>query len=56
MWDFNSRKGEISGLGHFICCFVCTLLCIYSFIDIDITDIDNGVGFGIYIFITRHFF
>ena len=48
-----SEIGEISGLRHFIYCFVCVLLCICSFIDIDITGRDNGVEFGIYIFIPR---
>ena len=48
-----SEIGEISGLRQFIYCFVCVLLCICSFIDIDITGRDNGVEFGIYIFITR---
>ena len=54
--ETSSRQGEISGHRHFIYCLVCALLCICSFIDIDITGRDNGVEFGIYIFITRDFF
>ena len=42
-------------LGHFIY-FFCALVCICSFIDIDTAARDNGIEFGIYIFITRDFF
>ena len=48
-FETSSRQGEISGLRDFIYCLVCALLCICSFIDIDITDRENVVELAIYI-------